>query len=632
VNNGASATKAALNATFVPKWKATTAYAAGDPVVNPSGDVVTAIASFTSGPTYDATKWVSVSGDKDKKGTELPVDIIVLAGQSNAMDKSDWITSGPVDVADPRVMHWDEGTGKPVTIPNDHTYLGLYVAQSYLREFPNRRVLIVPAAVGSTGFTSTALASPPAGYHAATGSVKGTWDRTLTTDPNNLYTRMVTLSNAAKAWVTANSPGSPTQIQAVIWSQGEEDARYLTQAQYATKLDDLITQFKIDMSDTFNKMPFVIGSFVPEVLYNDGTLPYEVPYALEDTPRRKQYTAYISGPRHFSKYNENVHYSVAGQKERGRLMVEGIRKARMNSALNEPNLPHNVRVQRSGDDVLVTWDAPFGRVTAYSLKTSIDKGATWVDASPARPVATEYRTTVPAATPFWVKVRATNEVGSTVYTIHEPYIITAPAYVAPQERYRASDLSAGAVTSWPSVAGSPVMAVNAGSPTSTTDTGEKVVTTNGTTDRMSVGATGIAWQTAAALVKLPVASTGPDYIFGPTNTTNGLVTWDSSTGKLTFTNGDATKVEVAATPGWHVVTATLGAAGAASIACDKVRVSGTIRNELPPAGIRVAGHFSSGQFIAASWSELALWNRVLTQVEIEQWVDAMHSLHPAIYP
>jgi hypothetical protein len=46
-----------LSATFVPKWKATTAYLAGDPVLNPSGDVVTAKVNFTSGASYDAANW-----------------------------------------------------------------------------------------------------------------------------------------------------------------------------------------------------------------------------------------------------------------------------------------------------------------------------------------------------------------------------------------------------------------------------------------------------------------------------------------------------------------------------------------------------------------------------------------------
>jgi len=50
-------TRAELTATYVPQWKPNTAYAAGQAVVNPSGDVVTAIAAFTSGAAYDSTKW-----------------------------------------------------------------------------------------------------------------------------------------------------------------------------------------------------------------------------------------------------------------------------------------------------------------------------------------------------------------------------------------------------------------------------------------------------------------------------------------------------------------------------------------------------------------------------------------------
>ena len=46
-----------LNATFVPKWKATTAYLAGDVVTSPGGDVVTAIADFTAGASYNAANW-----------------------------------------------------------------------------------------------------------------------------------------------------------------------------------------------------------------------------------------------------------------------------------------------------------------------------------------------------------------------------------------------------------------------------------------------------------------------------------------------------------------------------------------------------------------------------------------------
>jgi hypothetical protein len=48
---------AELSATFVPKWKATTAYLAGDKVLSPAGDVVSAKVNFTSGASYNAANW-----------------------------------------------------------------------------------------------------------------------------------------------------------------------------------------------------------------------------------------------------------------------------------------------------------------------------------------------------------------------------------------------------------------------------------------------------------------------------------------------------------------------------------------------------------------------------------------------
>jgi hypothetical protein len=47
----------ALNATFVPKWKPNTAYLAGEAVLSPAGDTVTAKVNFTSGASYNAGDW-----------------------------------------------------------------------------------------------------------------------------------------------------------------------------------------------------------------------------------------------------------------------------------------------------------------------------------------------------------------------------------------------------------------------------------------------------------------------------------------------------------------------------------------------------------------------------------------------
>lgn len=47
----------------VQRWQANTAYAAGDPVLSPNGDTVFALAAFTSGSSWDATKWSLKSVD-----------------------------------------------------------------------------------------------------------------------------------------------------------------------------------------------------------------------------------------------------------------------------------------------------------------------------------------------------------------------------------------------------------------------------------------------------------------------------------------------------------------------------------------------------------------------------------------
>jgi lysophospholipase L1-like esterase len=64
VNPFATAIKAGLSpkanaADVVPKWKASTVYAAGDKVVSPSGTIVSAIAAFTSGATYAPQNWAT---------------------------------------------------------------------------------------------------------------------------------------------------------------------------------------------------------------------------------------------------------------------------------------------------------------------------------------------------------------------------------------------------------------------------------------------------------------------------------------------------------------------------------------------------------------------------------------------
>ncbi|MDQ0679091.1 lysophospholipase L1-like esterase [Arthrobacter pascens] len=55
--------KAYADATFIPAWKATTAYTLGQRVIAPNGDIVSAKVAFTSGASYSAANWDASTQD-----------------------------------------------------------------------------------------------------------------------------------------------------------------------------------------------------------------------------------------------------------------------------------------------------------------------------------------------------------------------------------------------------------------------------------------------------------------------------------------------------------------------------------------------------------------------------------------
>jgi hypothetical protein len=62
VGNASSASAGTLRAAYQRRWQANTAYASGDIVIDPSGQIVQAKADFTSTTSYSATNWTVLSG------------------------------------------------------------------------------------------------------------------------------------------------------------------------------------------------------------------------------------------------------------------------------------------------------------------------------------------------------------------------------------------------------------------------------------------------------------------------------------------------------------------------------------------------------------------------------------------
>lgn len=334
-------------------------------------------------------------------GTAPTMHVFLVAGQSNAMNKSDWLDES-VDLQDPWVQLWDDATKAWRPIRPDETWLGQQFGQAWVREHRGTKVGLVPAAVGDTGFK---LDQPG-----------GTWTQTDTTNPINLATRAVAMWNAAIAALTA--AGTPHLKAGLLWSQGEADSRTMTQAQWAAAFDSFLGWLRTQLG--LPKFPAVLGSLAPELFYEyEPPLPTGVNDAIRDTPRRMLYTSFVQGPNDYAKFNERVHYSVAGQRRRGPLFVEGVRRARLNYTLSKPITPPCLTVRRSGTEILISWQAPECRITAYALKVSTDSGATWTDQPLTAPLATSHTLTAAAGVPVWARVAATNDQGTSYYSI--PY-------------------------------------------------------------------------------------------------------------------------------------------------------------------------------------------------------------------
>lgn len=332
-----------------------------------------------------------------------PIDIVLNAGQSNATAADLYPAS--ITHPDGRVLLWDSTTGTYGQHPvSGAEYLGWSFARSYARNrlIPGNRVAIVDMAHGSTGFSSTSLASPPAGYHTVYG---GTWDRTLTADPKNRY---IMLRNAALAAVAAAPVGS--KIVAVLWSQGEED-RAMTQSAYGTALDDMVTQLRIDLD--VPALPVVIGSMTPETIAAPVSIP--VNKALLDTPRRMQQTTYAPGPAGMSKQGEVIHWSAAGQTHRGAMFEGALDKATLNRADNKPLPPLGLALSRSGDIVTVKWEPPYSRVTSYALEASVAGGA-WASVTLDGLIPTGATFTAIATSSVKIRATSTNELGTSAPT------------------------------------------------------------------------------------------------------------------------------------------------------------------------------------------------------------------------
>ena len=337
--------------------------------------------------------------------SDAPIDLVILAGQSNATQRGTLPVTVEDDLSD--VVTWN---GTAFVTATGVPWLGSAFARRYAElrsRLTGRRVGIIPCSVGTTGFFDSLDT--------------GTWDRTITTGAlRYLYPEMTAKVAAARAAAPAGS-----RVVSMLWSQGEHDHQYEAAhpGAYAPKLDDLIAQARTDFA--ISDLPVIIGDLSPalDIPANPGWAMIRA--ALEDTPRRLARTAFIPESTNNmveargDAVNNAVHWSPIGQRVRGRRMAEiGYEQALLNvTTTNDCHPMENLRVSRSGNTATIRWDHPLMRVTSYTIQVCTDGvGTTWSTVTLTAPTTHRHVTTVTAGTPLWVRGYATNESGVSAFT------------------------------------------------------------------------------------------------------------------------------------------------------------------------------------------------------------------------
>lgn len=296
---------------------------------------------------------------------DVGFDVILVAGQSNAVGNGASFDA-QLDAVDSRVWQWCasgaySGQVIPALDPLYHPStltgrIGFAVAFARLYAASiqqNRRVLLVPAAVSGTAFTTGAgdwVAGAPGGV---------------------LYEQAVSLATSAVGRLSTN------RLVGVLWLQGESDGS-LTQAQYETHLDALIAGFRARIP-TASTSWFVLGTMTPE---RQATQP-AIHAAHVATPVRNARAALFAGQPGYGNSGDTLHYSALGQRYLGLAAASAIAIAKANTTVGAyvapaaPAQVTGVALVASATSITVTWTALTTAPLDYCVQYRVSGAGSW---------------------------------------------------------------------------------------------------------------------------------------------------------------------------------------------------------------------------------------------------------------
>lgn len=223
-----------------------------------------------------------------------PFDIVLLAGQSNMIGLD---TYDGLGTHDNWTFQWNQDSQlTSASTPLDHVNatagtMGLDITFSadYRAANPNRRLLLVPSAEGSSGFSDNR------------------WNQ-----GDDMYQNAVTRTNAAMA----NLPGS--RIVGILWLQGEQDAlNSMSGTAYAAALDAMIAAMRSDIIGAANA-PFVVGEFL-DIANASFPTETEIRAAILDTPNRVANTVAATSAG-LTDGGDGLHFDAASLRTMGERM------------------------------------------------------------------------------------------------------------------------------------------------------------------------------------------------------------------------------------------------------------------------------------------------------------------------
>lgn len=246
------------------------------------------------------------------------VRLIIGAGQSNMSGRGDLPDHHPLLEPHPHI--WQFGATHaalvPATVPLDmhDDASGLspltVLAHHYAADHPQDLVLLVPAAHGGTGFSTSSAQVLPEGFHRGNPG-GGSWQLDHH-EPTNLATAMLRQVRAARTaayerWHVAVSP------TAFVWHQGEADTQSRATT-YPALFRALVEKVRDEVAAP--SMPVLIGGMVPEWVAADP-IRSRVQEHLSSLPESIPHAAFVPGPTGCHRDGDLVHYGWEGARELG---------------------------------------------------------------------------------------------------------------------------------------------------------------------------------------------------------------------------------------------------------------------------------------------------------------------------